>query len=96
MSGNTETIRKGNRRFRMAIEVTTKVKYRSGMEYWEPGTADKLLVSKSDGDKVCVTFENAGGWVGSMKFPAGIAPVLARTLLIVADGHASGLEVDLP
>jgi hypothetical protein len=80
----------------MGIKVKTTVRYLSGMTYWDLRTVDKLAVSKVGDDTVCLEFEDAGVIVGSMSFPASIAPVLTKALLIVAEGNVVRLDVQLP
>jgi hypothetical protein len=81
----------------MAVSITTRVRYAtSGMEYWEPAMVDKLSVCKTDEDTVLFEFQKAEALRGSMTIPNSIATVLARALLIVAEGYAPQIDAKLP
>ena len=88
----------------MTTPVTIHVKYLgSGMEYSERQEIGKLVVSKFGDGMVRLEFVKEGdsvtgvtGTTGSVSFPASVASVLTKALLIVAEGHAISIDAKLP
>ena len=80
----------------MGASIMTKVRYTSGMEYFSPATVDKLAVYRIGDDTVHFEFRDAQGVRGLTEVPANIAILLARVLLIVAEGCSPEIETELP
>lgn len=80
----------------MGASITTRVRYISGMQYFSPAAVEKLAVSRIANDVVRFEFQDAQGMRGLMEVPASIATVLARVLLLVAEGSALKIETALP
>ena len=79
----------------MGASIMTKVRYPSGMEYFSPATVDKLAVHRISDDTVCFEFRDARDVRGLMEVPANIAILLARVLLIVAEGYSPEIDTEL-
>jgi len=66
------------------------------MEYFSPATVGKLAVCRIADDRVHFEFQDSQGMRGLMEVPANIAILLARVLLIVAEGYSSEIDTELP
>jgi hypothetical protein len=80
----------------VGASIMTKVRYPSGMEYFSPATVDKLAVYRIGDDTVHFEFQDSQGVRGLMEVPANIANLLARVLLIVAEGYSLEIDTELP
>jgi hypothetical protein len=80
----------------VGASIMTKVRYPSGMEYFSPATVDKLVVYRRGDDAVHFEFKDGQSMKGFMEVPANIAVLLARVLLIVAEGYSPEIDTELP
>jgi hypothetical protein len=80
----------------VGASIKTRVRYPSGLEYFSPAIVDKLAVHRIGDDTVRFEFQDAQSVRGLMEVPANIASLLARVLLIVAEGYSSEIDTELP
>jgi hypothetical protein len=81
----------------MTSSVQTVVAYPSGKDFGNTVTAQILSVWKSSDDTIWFGFRDDKKTLRvQMNLPDNLAPILARALSIVADGHALNIEIELP
>ncbi len=81
----------------MANLVSSTVVYPSGKDFGNTVTAEILSVWKSSDGAIWFGFRDADKTLRvKMHLPESLAPILAKALSIVADGHALNIEIQLP
>ena len=80
----------------MAAQVRTEVIYQSGIEYGQSTAATALVVHRTSGERLRLAFQDSKGVSrGSITMPDSSAVLLAKTLLVVAEGHAPSVTAQL-
>ena len=81
----------------MANQVSGKVAYSSRKQFSNTLTAEILSVWKSNDGTFWFGFRDHKKELRiEVNLPGNVATILAKTLSIVADGHALNMEIQLP
>jgi uncharacterized protein YhdP len=81
----------------MTNKVSGRLRYSSGKQFSDTVTAEVLSVWKANDETIWFGFRDDKKELRvEVNLPGNVATILAKTLSMVADGHALNIEIQLP